>query len=121
MSDYTADHAGALADVTADGAAVTFTLQVPGPHDPATGTFAAGTTTTVTGSAIQLDARPETYRALGLVETEARTLFFTPTTYGSLPALKSSVTWGGVAYTVRDVAPLAPDGFAIAAEVTVAR
>ncbi len=45
MTKYAADHAGALADLTQAGARVTFAWDVPGAHDPATDTFANGTTT----------------------------------------------------------------------------
>ncbi len=117
---YAPEHASALADVTAAGSAVTFTWRTPGVHDPATDTFTTAATVTVAGYALRVRGDPDRYRALSLVEAQAPTLLFTPTTYGALPALGASVTWGGTVYTVRDVAPLAPDGTAILARVVVA-
>jgi len=120
---YAADHAGAYADLLADGAPVTFTfaLVVPGNYQPDTDTFASGTTTNVTGAAIQVSARALQYQALGLIPGEAPTLLFAPRTYGQTPPLGASVVWGGSTYTVRNVEPLAPDGTAILCRVVVAR
>jgi hypothetical protein len=85
------------------------------------------TTSTITGGAIQVRGRPDTYRALSLIESSAPTLLFTPTTYnlhaGSdefvMPG--DEVTWAGETYTARDVSPVAPDGFVIAARIVVTR
>ena len=118
---YSEDHASALADVQDAGASVAFSLVSAGTHDPATDTWSGGSTTTVTGSAVRTAGNPERYKALELVESEAPTLFFTPDTYGSLPDQGSTVSWGGVTYTVRDVDPVAPDGTAIGAYVVIAR
>lgn len=120
MTKYAADHAGALADLTEAGAAVTFTRTTPGTYDAATDTHTAPVTSSVTGSAIKVSGRPKKYEALGLKESEAPTLLFAPTTYGSLPALGASVTFGGTTYTVRDVDSVAIDGTAIIAYVVVA-
>lgn len=116
---YATDHAGALADLTASGAAVTFSYSTV-TYTPATD---AQTTTsaTVTGYAMQVKGEPRQYQALELIESEAPTLLFAPTTYGSLPPLRSTLTWGGETYSVRAVSPLAPDGTAILARVVVAR
>jgi hypothetical protein len=121
MSVYGADHAGALADVRAAGAAVTVAAVTPGTHDPATGLFTSPTTTTVTGVAIRTRGIPERYAALGLVESESPSLLFVPDTFGAIPPLNGTLTWGGVGYTVRDVEPLAPDGTAILSRLVVAR
>ena len=102
---------------------VTFAHVVPGAYDPETETWGAPTTTTVTGAAIRVRGVPETYRAPTLIESQAPTLLFTPTTYGELPALGDTVTWppvGGTTYTVRDINPIAPDGVAIMARIVVA-
>lgn len=117
---YATDHASALADVTAAGAAVTFTDKSPGAY-ASTGTWTGpATTTSVAGAAIEVEGDPKEYEALSLVQRNPATLFFTPTTYGSLPSLDMAVTWGGVSRLVKRVRPLAPDGTAIAAYVVVA-
>jgi hypothetical protein len=118
---YAVDHASALADVTAAGAAVTFTVTNPGTSNPLTGQFTGNSTSTVTGSALRVKGDPKRYEALNLVESEAPTLLFTPTTYGQLPSLEATVTFGGTVYRVRDVDPLAPDGTAILARIVVSR
>jgi hypothetical protein len=98
---------------------VTFTRQNPGTYDAATDVWTSPTATTITGHAIQVRGDPQRYRALGLVLTTMPTLFFSPTTYGETPAPGDTVTWTSIVYTVRDVAPIAPDGVTIAARVIV--
>ena len=120
MTKYAADHAGALADLAEAGAAVTFALTTPGTYDAAADAFTTPVTSSVTGSAIKVSGRPKQYQALNLVESQAPTLLFAPTTYGSLPALGASVTFGSTTYTVRDVDAVAIDGTAIIAYVVVA-
>jgi hypothetical protein len=120
---YAADHAGALADLRADGAAVTFTLSSGGAHDPATGLFTApATASTVTGVAVQVAADPKTYARLGLLESEAVSLLTATDTFGESIALGSRFTWGGQTYTVREVGyGAAPAGTAIVSTVVGAR
>src|SRR5689334_19777427 len=103
MSVYTTDHAGALADVRAAGASVSFT--------------GSG----VAGYALRTRGNPRRYQALKLVETESPTLFFVPSTFGSIPALNDLVTFGGKEYAVADVEPFMPDGTAIFSRVIVTR
>jgi hypothetical protein len=102
---YTTDHASAYADVKNAGAAVTFTLA----------------STTVAGYAIRIKGDPKKYHALKLVESEAPTLLFVPTTYGERPPLNALTTFGGTEYAVTDEEPLMPDGTAILSKVVVAR
>jgi hypothetical protein len=64
---------------------------------------------------------PDQYRDLGLIAAQAVTLLFAPSTYGSVPDLDHSVTWGGEVYTVKDRKPLSPDGTAILSRVVVSR
>lgn len=116
---YVSDHKGALADVKDAGAAVTFTL-VTNTYDAATDT-STSETSTVQGYAVRVNGDPKRYEALGLVEADAPTLLFVPTTFGEEPPLSARVTWGGVSYTVRDVAPLAPDGNSILSRCVVSR
>lgn len=104
-----------------DGAAVTFTLESPGTEDPEAGTWSSGSTSTVTGYASRVGGDPKRYQALNLIESEAPTLDFTPDTRGSLPALNSSVSWGGVTYFARDLDIDAPDGTSNGARIIVAR
>lgn len=79
------------------------------------------TVTTITGSAIRVRGLPQTMRALGLIDSEAPTLFFTPTTYGDRPAPGDTVVWELLTWTVKDVDPIAPDGITIAARVVITR
>ena len=118
---YAPDHASALADVAAAGASVTFTSVTPGTYDESTDTWSGGSSSTVTGSAVRVRGNPREDEALELIQSEAPSLLFTPTTYGQLPALNASVTWNSIVYTVRSVEPVAPDGTAILARVIVAR
>jgi hypothetical protein len=116
---YTAENAGAYADVSAAGAMVAFTLAGQGTYDPSTGVTTPAADLAVLGAAVEKKGSLFAYQALSLVAAKARTLFFVPTTYGELPPLDSVVSWGGVSYTVKNVAPIAPDGVAIAATVIV--
>lgn len=87
--------------------------------DPTTGLLGTPVVTTITGSAIRVRGRAETYQKLGLIDSQAPTLFFTPTNYGDTPAPGDTVVWGGVTFTAQDVNPIAPDGVTIAARVVV--
>lgn len=104
-----------------NGCAVTFSHGTPGTYDPATDTSTAGTTVSVSGFAMQIDGLPEVYAALGLVQSENPTLLFRPTAPGTMPALGSTVVWGGETLTVKDVEPLAMNGTATAARVRCSR
>jgi len=118
---YAAEHAGALADVADAGAAVTFTLSSPGTYDAATDTWTTPVETTVAGQAMQVSGNPEDYRELSLVESEAPTLLFAPTTYGSMPDLGYTVVWASKTYTVKMLSPLQPDGTTILARLVVGK
>ena len=118
---YTADAAGALADITSAGAAVTFTKITPGVYNAATDTWTDAVDLTVTGFAIQTGQNIVLYQALGLTLTDSPTLLFAPTTFGATPALGATVTFGSFVYTVRSVASLSPDGNAILSRVIVSR
>lgn len=119
MSVFVQDHAFALAEITANGAAVTFTRLVEG-YDPATD-LVSPTTTTVAGQAVQVRPSYERYRALGLVIEDARRLLFAPTTFGAQPTVGDTVTWSGDLLTVRDIEPISPDGNTLICFVTVSR
>lgn len=103
---------------------ITFTRTSYPSHDAASDAPGAPTLVTITGSAIQVRGRRDTYRALELIQSRAPSLLFAPTTYGQLPQPGDVVTWpavGGSQYTVRDVEPIAPDGVAIMARVVIAQ
>lgn len=104
---------------------ITFTRQSPGTLDPSTGTWTTPPATTITGSAIQVRGNPQRYAALELILSTMPTLLFTPTSYG-LRAFTAefvmpgdTVVWNGVTFTVRDIDPVAPDGFVIVARIVV--
>ncbi len=115
---YTTEHASALADIRAAGASVTFTLAVA-TYNEATDTQTT-TNSTVTGAAIQVKGDPNQYERLKLTEYSPATLLFAPDTYGSKPALGSTVPWAGSTQTVKSVDPLSPDGSTIIARVVIA-
>lgn len=92
-------------------------------YDPETG-LNTPTVTTITGSAIEVRGDPQRYRALDLDLATQPTLFFAPTTYGETPEPGDVVVWpatNGSAYTVKDVARIAPDGVTIAARIVIGK
>ena len=119
MTVYAAQAATARGMLQRKGVAVTFTRTTPGVSDPLTDVWTTPATVTVTGYAIRTAADPDRYRALALVETQALTLLFAPTTVGALPDLSYTTTWSGTTYAVRDVSPVAPDGTALGGRVVV--
>jgi hypothetical protein len=119
MGRFAAEHAGAYADILANGVAVTFTTATR-THTPATDTFGTAVTSTVTGAALRVRGDAKTYREMQLTQSGLVTLLFAPTTYGDLPELGSTVTWEGQTQTVVAVNPVSPDGFAIIARVVLA-
>ena len=119
MSVFTGDHAFALAEITANGAPVTFTRLVEG-YNPATD-LVTPSSTTVAGQAVQVRPSYERFRALGLVVEDARRLLFAPTTFGGQPTIGDTVSWGGDTLTVRDIEPVSPDGNTLICFVTVSR
>ena len=105
----------------------TFSRTSPGVYDASTGTWSAPSTTTIGGSAVMVKGNPERYAALGLILTTMPTLVFTPTSY-NLKAFSSdfvlpgdTVVWNSATYTVKDVDPIAPDGFVIAARIVIGK
>lgn len=103
------------------GAAVTFTQTTPGTYDGTTGQWSSDVTVTVSGVAMQIEGDPETYAALGLIQSLNPTLLFRPAVAGVLPALGMTVVWGDATLTVKDVEVLAMNGIATAARVRVSR
>lgn len=94
--------------------------------DESTG-LSTETITTCDGSAVRVRGTPATYAALGLSERQAPTLLFTPDAYplradsDEFVRPGDEVEWVGATYVVRDVDPVAPDGFVIVARIVVQR
>lgn len=121
---FATDHAGALADLREDGAAVTFSTGTPGAYDAATDTFGAPTAASVTGYAIQTAPKAgeeEQFRALGSALDRRVMLLVAPTTYGGTVSPGARVTWASVDYTVAFVTAVAPDGTTILLRVGCTR
>jgi len=120
MTIYARQIATALRMIRAKGVAVAFTYTTPGIYSPTTDTYTGAATITVAGYAVRVEGEPQKYRALDLVESQAPTLLFAPTTTGTLPEQGYKVTWSGKEYVVRDVDPVSPDTTNIIARVVVA-
>lgn len=119
------DHASAVESIREEGQPVTFTLTTPGTHDPATETYAAPTTASVAGWAIEVRSDEKDFRTLGfepgeIIKRQPATLLFAPETYGALPALNAAVTWAGKRRKVMGMLPLRPDSRVIMARIVVA-
>jgi hypothetical protein len=120
MSVYAEDHASALADVAEAGAAVTWTLTLPGTYDSSTDTYTGASSDSCPGYAIEAEGNDKEYQALGLIELNPATLLFTPSTFGDVPVLNATGTWAGSTKTVKRIRPIQPDGSAIAMYLVVA-
>lgn len=118
---YAPQAASALATLRRKGAAVAFVHHDAGTYDPATDAFSGASDVTVSGYAVRVGGNPLTYTRLGLVQSEAPSLLFGSTTPGALPALNAVGVWNDLAYVVRDIAPVAPDGPVICATIVVSR
>lgn len=83
--------------------------------------------TTITGGAMQVSGEPAHYRELGLVEAQAPTLLFTPTSYNirawseDFVRVGDTVEWAGAVFTVKAVYTTAPDGFVVISRIIVGR
>ena len=101
---------------------ITFTHSTPGTYDAETDTWSVPVTTSITGEAMKVRGNPDTYKALSLIESEAPTLLWAPSTYGDpAPDLGYTCEWANVSYTVRSVDALAPDGVVITARIVIGR
>jgi len=99
--------------------AVTFTRTTT-THDRTTDTITESTSSIV-GTAMKTQGNPARYSALGLIESEAPTLLFTPRTYGDRIQPGDRCTFKGNTYTARDCDHLEPDGVVIHTKVIVER
>ncbi len=104
---------------------VTFTRKTSGTYTASTGNFSGASSSTITGSAIQVRGREIRYKELGLSLSACPTLLFTPTSYPLyshttefvLPG--DTVVWNELTFTVKDVETVAPDGYVIVARIIV--
>jgi hypothetical protein len=105
--------------------AVTFTRNSSGTYTASTGTWSGASTSSVTGSAIQVRGKELRYRELGLSLAHNHTLLFTPSAYplrantDEFVMPGDTVSWTGNTYVVKDVDPVAPDGYVIVARIIV--
>lgn len=120
MPTFAQVHANSLRAFDLWAASVTFTLQSPGTYDATTDTWSSGSAATVVGKAYRVTGDPKVYAGLELIEADAPTLLFRPTTYAQVPALNSTCSWNSTTYTVKHVSVVSPDGSAILARVVVA-
>jgi hypothetical protein len=105
---------------------LTFTRRTQSEYDAGSDT-ATLVETTITGEGTQMPGDPQRYAALGLDLQNMPTLLVSPTTY-PLRAFTDefvkpgdTVPWNGFTWTVKDVNPIAPDGFVVLAYVVIAR
>ena len=99
--------------------AVTFTRSTK-THTRSTDSITVATSTIV-GAAIKVQGDPVRYRELGLIESEAPTLLFVPTTYGDRIEPGDKVSYGGETFTARACYHLEPDAVVIHTMVIIAR
>lgn len=99
------------------GEAVTFT-KVTQTSDPLTGTVTPNETT-VSGYARRVPGDAEQYQALGLVESEAPTLLFSPNVIDTEPPLGARVTVAGEPFVVKSVRPVDMAGQAVQYHIVV--
>jgi hypothetical protein len=92
--------------------AVTFTRNSSGTYTASTGTWSGASTSSVTGSAIQVRGKELRYRELGLSLAHNHN-----TDEFVMPG--DTVSWTGNTYVVKDVDPVAPDGYVIVARIIV--
>lgn len=117
---YASEHAGALADVGAAGASVTFTRAALTISE--TDGSSTQSTTTIAGQAFEkMQGESDVYQSLGLVRSLAPLLFFVPSTHGDAVQVDDTCVWGGETYTVRSVRHLRPSASTIVSYVVVSR
>lgn len=122
MSDYSADHASALADIAAAGSAVSFAYTTGASYNESTDVTTGATPATMTGQALGVKGNQRRYAELNLVTKKRATLLFAPTTLGDEPPLGSAIVWGSETYTVRSVDdPVALNGSLILARIVIAK
>jgi hypothetical protein len=120
--NYAVEHAGALADVAAAGARIAF-LPPTRTAEDATGVRTLLAADPVLGWATDAEGgRAMLPGGMGqLVPTEGPVLLVVLNRYGAEVPDGATCTWGGVAYTVQDRRPYAPDGTVLLTTVTLTR
>jgi hypothetical protein len=101
------------------GAAVTFSKTTQA-YDASAGTMTPSTAT-VAGYALQVSRGQRKNADGALIEGEEIELEFLPATAGQVPAIDSSVTFGGYSYNTVRVGPLTLNGTVSTTRVVVAR
>lgn len=119
---YTALAARAQALIKRKGGTVTFSRGGSAVYDPATDTWSGGTVSPASGPAVQVRSNPMMLLAAQLVITTPVTLIVAaPALGGFIPQPADTFSWGGIAYTVKLVQDVAPDGGQILYKVTGGR
>lgn len=124
VPDYTDLHAAALAAIAREGFAITFSKDSTSGYDAPTDTAAdpAASTSAIAGFAKWIPGgKPTQKDGDTAVETASPKLLFIPTTLGDEPLLNAVCSIDSVPYALETVDPIAPDGAAIGAYLTVAR
>lgn len=120
MSILDAGTLGSIAEIIrGTGFPLTFTLSAPGEHDPATETFGAPSTLTMSGYALDITQEPETYESGELVAKGSVKLLWWPDTEGDVPPKGATCVYDGVLMTVDEKLPVRPGGVAFASKVTL--
>jgi hypothetical protein len=103
--------------------AITFT-RIEETLDPVTGLVTVSTST-ITGSAIQVRPSASRYAAVGLSVAANPSLLFTPSAYplrantDEFVMPGDTVVWNTKTWTVRDVDTVSPDGFVVVARIAI--
>jgi hypothetical protein len=100
-------------------ARVTFTRELA--LTDATGAIIGTQSSAITGTAAGAPGDLDEYRALGLVQSRARTLVFVPDTAGDLPQEGDTVEWAGATWAVKTATPVEPGSVTLAARVVIVR
>lgn len=117
---YANQHASALRAVMQKGASMPLTRATASDYDAESDTLIRVATATLSGYAVEVPGNPSTYQAMGLVQSEAPSVFWVPVTYGDVPKPGDTAPCRGVTMTVKSVTPLSPDGVVIAATLILA-
>lgn len=117
MSRYDAVAARTLKAIEKYGADVTFpgtASGAPGTYNPATDQFtSADPNADATGKAVQIEGDPDRWSSLGLTLSNPVTLMIAASGLSVTPEVGMAIEWAGLAYAIRDVSSVAPDGVPI--------
>lgn len=111
MSYTSADHAEDKADLLEDSVPVIFSADVPAVDAAGNQTGGVTTRNVVVHCMDNYDGgSPEMRNRIALGESAGPALFGIPDVFGEEPDAGMECEWGGKRYTVRSVAPFAPQG-----------